>query len=110
MSFSNFQQRGKIGAIDRSQNIAKLILCVSYAEKNMKLMSCVREDERKPREYTVSTVTLESACCSYIDFPEKLLFNFSFVRENIIVGTTAKATLQCFVQFNHDYSFQADIR
>ena len=57
-----------------------------------------------------SAVTLESACCSYIDFPEKSLFNFSFVRENIIVGTPAEASLQCFVQFDHDYSCHAIMR
>lgn len=52
----------------------------------MKLMSCVREDERKPREYTVFSGDLGECMLPldpYIDFPEKLLFNVFFVRENI---------------------------
>ena len=55
-------------------------------------------------------MTLESELCPYVDFPGKLLFNVFLVREKITVETTAEAAIQCFIQFNHDYSFHADMR
>ena len=48
----------------------------------MKLMSCVKM-EGSQGNILCSMVTLESACCPYIDFPEMLLFNEFFLLEKI---------------------------
>ena len=63
----------------RSQNIAKLILFVSYGEKNMKLMSCMKM-EGSQGDILCSTVTLQSACfmqiCDELNYVSSLPLNW----------------------------------